>query len=138
MTDLLKLATRCEIATGFDRELDAEIALAVGYVTERDGDVFYGHKDYSCMVLERGYYDRDGDAPELPHFTISFDAALLLILNGLHWTGQTDGDEARMTVGKADSDARGIFYTNCQQGVAKTAARALCAAALRAKTGGAA
>jgi len=75
MTDL---AERIEAATGPDRELDAEIALALGIVRERDGDCFYGHKDYSMIVMERGYYDHEGNAPELPHYTASIDAAMML------------------------------------------------------------
>ena len=60
------------------RELDAEIALATGFVRERVGDTFYGNKDYSCMVLERGYYDHEGSAPELPYYTTRIEAALTL------------------------------------------------------------
>lgn len=82
MTDLIR---RLEEAKEGSRELDAAIALATGYVTERDGTCFYGNRDFSVMVLERGYYDHAGNAPELPYFTFSLDAALALIPDGLWW-----------------------------------------------------
>ncbi|UIJ43748.1 hypothetical protein LZK98_11665 [Sphingomonas cannabina] len=75
---LLALASRVEAATA-DRELDAEVALARGIVRERDGDSFFGHRDHSVMVLERDYYDHGGNAPELPHYTASLDAAMTLV-----------------------------------------------------------
>jgi len=82
---LLALAALVETATGPDRELDAEIALALGIVAERDGNVFFGHKDYSCMVLERSYYDIEGSAPELAAYTTSLDAAMTLLPEGHEW-----------------------------------------------------
>jgi len=75
---LLTLAERCEQAAGPDRELDVAIAFACGIVTSREGDCFYGHKYYSVMVLDRDYYDHVGNAPELPPFTASLDAAVTL------------------------------------------------------------
>jgi hypothetical protein len=81
MTDratLLALADRCEQAAGPDRELDAEIALACGVVTSRDGNCFYGHKYYSVMVLDYDYDDTEYRAPELPSYTASLDAAVTL------------------------------------------------------------
>lgn len=77
--ELLALAERIEAAPGPDRALDVEIALACGVVRERDGNVFYGHKQHSVVVLERDYYDREGDAPELEHFTASTDATSALV-----------------------------------------------------------
>ena len=128
----LELADACEKATGPDRELDAAIALKLGIVRERDGSLFYGHRDHSVLVLERDYYDHEGNAPELLHYTASIDAAMTLVPEGLHWCCQTDRDGAVATVGRADSDARGIFYTDCKQATAKTLPLAICAAALRA------
>lgn len=83
--DLLALASRVEQLTGPDREVDAEIALACGVVRERDGDCFYGHEYYSVLVLERGYYDHEGNAPELLHYTSSIDAAMTLVPEGEEW-----------------------------------------------------
>ena len=74
----MTLADKIEALTGPDREVDVEIALATGLVLERDGDCFFGHRDYSMLVLERDYYDHGGHAPELPHFTASLDAAMTL------------------------------------------------------------
>lgn len=88
----MTLIERIEAATGPDRELDAEIALAVGIVSERDGNVFYGNRDYSVMVMERGYYDIEGSAPELPHLTSSIDDALTLMPEGAPWRIEFDGD----------------------------------------------
>ena len=73
------LLARVLKGSGPDRELDAEIALAFGIVAQRGGNCFYGHKHYSVMVLDRDYYDHDGNAPELPNFTASLDAALTLV-----------------------------------------------------------
>lgn len=56
----------------------------------------------------------------------------MLVPEGLHFSAQTDRDGAHVSVGKADSDARGTFYTKCQHGDAKTLAMAICAAALKA------
>ena len=88
MTDhatLEALLARVLEGTGPDRELDAEIALAFGIVAQRAGNCFYGHKHYSVMVLDRDYYDHDGNAPELPHFTASLDAAVTLVPEGWRW-----------------------------------------------------
>lgn len=130
MTDIAKiaaekleeLAARVEAATGPDRELDAEIALAVGIVKEREGNTFFGHRDYSCMVLERGYYDHDGSAPELPHLTASIDAAMTLVPEGWDWQYSSYTGTAYVHQGD-----RTTF------GHTKVGALALCAAALRAK-----
>ena len=90
MADLLELAEQVATADGPDRELDAEIALALGIVREREGNQFYGHRDHSVMVMERGYYDHVGSAPELPAYTASIDAALTLVPEGYEWIiGQT-------------------------------------------------
>ena len=79
------LLARVLESTGPDRELDAEIALAFGIVAQRGGNCFYGHKHYSVMVLDRDYYDHDGNAPELPNYTASLDAALTLVPEGWSW-----------------------------------------------------
>lgn len=72
---LIGLAERCEGARGPDRELDAEIALALGIVLEREGNHLYGHRDFSVLVLDDPY----GDSRELAAFTSSLDAAVSLI-----------------------------------------------------------
>lgn len=122
----LELADACEKATGPDRELDAAIALKLGIVRERDGSLFYGHRDHSVLVLERDYYDHEGNAPELLHYTASIDAAMTLIPDGAFWAITMLGEE------------RGGFHACCQLDgpmvwhEAATPALAICAAALRA------
>jgi hypothetical protein len=139
-TELLELADRVERAAGPDRELDAEIALVCGIVRERDGDSFYGHRDYSVMVLERGYYDFDGSAPELPAYTASIDAAMTLVPEGLFEKVATGTGTKRAFAqliwlrrrrgkwGGGQLFRPASIYTN-----ASTPALALCAAALKAR-----
>lgn len=68
-----------------------------------------------------------------PAYTVQVDRAIALIPGGLHFSAQTDRDGAHVSVGRADSDARGTFYVNCHHGDAKTLALAICAAALKAR-----
>lgn len=122
---LTALADRCEAASGPDRELDASLALACGIVRERDGNCFYGHRDHSVLVLERGYYDHDGNAPELSAYTSSTDAAMSLApMPSTRW----------FVDGPLGSDAS-VDHGNLPRtrGRAATPALAICAAALRAR-----
>lgn len=136
--DLIDLAARVEALEGPDREVDAEIALSIGIVRERDGNSFYGHRDYSVMVLERGYYDIEGSAPELPSYTASLDAALMLVPEGWNWmAGNRNQPTARAYVenGKPafiDSAMRRHPERRWHEVVASTPALALTAASLRA------
>ena len=122
-----ELAGRVEAASGPDRELDADIALAAGIVRERDGLIFFGHRDHSVMVLERGYYDHEGSAPELPHFTSSLDAAMQLVLEGSYWSCGRDREGAFAWVSRGETRAIVKFYS------AATPALALLAACLKAR-----
>lgn len=131
MTDLLELAARVEGLTGPDREVDAEIALATGIVRERDGNCFYGHRDYSVLVLERDYYDHEGGPPELPHFTRSLDAAMTLVPE--EWFTKLAMQDRHSLRWKWE--LRGGFGHNCSAWSA-TPALALMAAALRARVHG--
>jgi hypothetical protein len=85
MTDLDTLITRVEALTGPDREVDAEIALAVGWVsmTDRQGDTWW--------------HLPDGDWQRLPRLTGSLDAGKALLgqlLPGLGWSvGKPDGTD---------------------------------------------
>jgi hypothetical protein len=139
MSGLIELAARVEAAEGPDRELDAEIALAVGIVRERAGECFFGHRDYSVMVLERGYYDIEGSAPELPHLTASLDAAMTLVPEGCRFNlnkrpyaeARRDGFHAQVWFSR--------YYENASDmpnAWAATPALALVAAALRARASG--
>ena len=126
-TALLALAERCEQAAGPERELDAEIALACGIVTSRECDFFYGHKDHSVMVLERDYYDHDRNAPALPYFTASLDAAVTLVPEGWTWGRFHSGTVECMTLNGPDNSIL------VERGEGISTALALCAAALRAR-----
>ena len=128
-TTLEALLARVLEGTGPDRELDADIALDLGVVAQRAGNCFYGHKHYSVMVLDRDYYDHDGNAPELPHFTASLDAAITLVpegwavelvqaLSGTPWHATLRGGSALVPIIGA---------------TAATPARALIAACLKAR-----
>ena len=128
MTDratLEALLARVLEGTGRDRELDAEISLALGIVSSRVGNCFYGHKHYSVLVLDRDYYDHDGNAPELPPYTASLDAVLRdLLPEGWLWVCGSYGN-ARVyqdqTAGKSF-----IGENACPE-------RALCEACIRAR-----
>lgn len=129
--DLINLAERVEALTGPDREVDAEIALTLSIVRERDGDLFYGHRNYSVMVIERHYDDREGDAPELPHYTTSIDAAMTLVPEGCLWT-MDSFNGPKWSAGVWRVPGRGWVYLSKNLRAA-TPALALTAAALRAR-----
>jgi hypothetical protein len=122
--ELLALAERVEALGGPDREVDAEIALALGIVRERDGNCFYGHRDFSMMVLERGYYDHDGSAPELSAYTASLDAAMTLVPEGMCW---------RTACFPRGQGVASAMVEGGPERMAATPALALTAAALRAR-----
>lgn len=129
MTDratLEALLARVLEGTGPDRELDADIALAFGIVAQRGGNCFYGHKHYSVMVLDRDYYDHDGNAPELPPFTASLDAALTLVPEGCEWLRKTP---QTMTVYRVPNDLK--EWARHIDSHAATPARALIAACIK-------
>ena len=101
-----------------DRELDRAIALACGW--RQQEAQFVGHQWISPAEQTTG----------LPYFTVSIDAALLLI------DGPAEPDGVRWKVGH-DSD--GAFYAQCNgprivEGA--TPAIALCIAALAARERG--
>ena len=122
---LESLFARVLKGTGPDRELDAEIALAFGIVAQRAGNCFYGHNHYSVMVLDRDYYDHDGNAPELPRYTASLDAALTLVPEGWTWARFHSGVfECAML-----DDRRALFA----RGDAATPPRVLIASCLKAR-----
>jgi len=79
-------------------------------------------------VLERGYYDHDGNAPELPHLTASIDAAMMLVPEGWHTRLATEDRHSHSW----RWELRGGFGVNAGARAA-TPALALTAASLRAK-----
>jgi hypothetical protein len=144
MTDLLELAARVEGLKGPDREVDAEIALVCGIVRERDGNCFYGHRDYSVVVMERDYYDHEGHPPELPAYTASLDAAMTLVPKGhtvqlSDWDHETLRQKGPWQAIVLPFGARGAmkdftFTNRCDH--TATPSLALLAAALRARAHG--
>jgi hypothetical protein len=128
---LLALAERCEQAAGPDRELDVAIAFACGIVTSRDGDCFYGHKDHSVVVLDRDYYDHDGNAPALMPFSASLDAAVTLVPEGWGWAVSTTG--AGLPCAYGHPPGNGLAVAWIDDTPAATPALAMCAFALRAR-----
>jgi hypothetical protein len=111
-TTLLALAERCEQAAGPDRELDAEIALAIGYTREKKGRerIAWWRNPKGQQIGYDGWHNFP------PSFTASLDAAVTLVPEGCGWMVMNNAAK----VGRWPS--RGA-----------TPALALCAAALRAK-----
>jgi len=112
MTDpatLLALADRCEQAAGSDRELDAEIAVALF-----GGNVIYDLKIKQWRRIKITSAWRM-DHP-LPPYTTSLDAALTLVPEGCGWMVMSSAAKV------------GVWPSH-----GATPALALCAAALRAR-----
>lgn len=135
---IAELADRCEQATGPDRELDVLLAYEAGLIRGGDGHGYYYGAGNECdYVLERGCDAREQDAPELPYFTASLDAAMTLVPEG--WGPALDSVErgklpmAELWHHEAKHDGGGMPYQERAKGVATTLALALCAAALRAR-----
>jgi hypothetical protein len=114
---LLELATRCEQATGPDKSIDREIAMATGW-QHRSGGVWE-------RVLEW----------ERPAFTASLDAAMTLVPDSCLamvkqlWDGDSKSALARVSRYVASSR----FWMGDWSGLSDVPALALCAAALRAR-----
>jgi hypothetical protein len=120
MSELLKLAKRCEKATGPDRELDAMIAETIG---EK-----HGRETGWCNSENDDYYVIDECAAL---YTASLDAAMTLVPEG--W-GQFDVDATAPELG-IDWTLHGPERREAK-GTAAAPALALCAAALRARASG--
>jgi hypothetical protein len=135
MSNLLELAERCEAATGPDRELDVELAVVAGLIRDPEFErgYFYGAGNNCDYVLERGDYDHGNNAPELPSYTASLDAAMMLVPEG-HIVAVTNCDPDLPAPDFARASA--IVALDPDSVVAPTVAKtmplALCAAALRA------
>lgn len=119
---LLELAERCEAAAGPDRELDQDIALALGWSpipnpTKAGGLVGRWTQPDGTMSGMEGP----------PQWTASLDAALSLVPEGFDWTlGRTNGG---LTIHAEVGGHGGDFMR-----FAESPALALCAAALRARS----
>jgi hypothetical protein len=131
MSDLLKLAERCEAATGPDRELDGAIVVAI------DGDrqtILYNEPGPFPQKAVRGPIrdlmltgDDLASYINAPTYTASLDAATTLVPEGMSWgVGPRDGTgKAWAWVGSHDD-----MYLAKKPA---TPALALCAASLRAR-----
>lgn len=137
MTDkqtLLALAASCEVASGADIQLDADIRDALNLPS-----------DYS--VEWRGWgYDEAGNPIEKPKafpYTASIDAAMTLLPDECLFTARTVWDKmkpaglgfvSRYEKGEFGGHER-LYWMDEHQALAATPALALCAAALRARAG---
>lgn len=138
MSDLVALAERVEAATGADRELDAEIWLAVTPGATRSKTIVPDH-EYNGKPRCGWTIDEtreNGHLIIVPAYTASLDAAMSLVLEGWrtamvsemehrdawHWRlGRKHSPQIRFGEGGVD-------------GVAATPALALLSAALRARS----
>ena len=112
------LAARVEAASGPDRELDAEVALAIGW-TDISGAGFVG-------IWERPY----GGMIKLPAFTASLDAAMMLVPEGLYPTIDFVTNRVWLRTAEGYDAPNGVAY-----GFANTVPNSLAAASLRARGG---
>jgi hypothetical protein len=121
MSALLQLAERCEKATGPDYRLDADIARAVGwkYRLREATNTWQWHHPTNDHHIQ--------SAP--PAFTASLDAAMQLVPEGwtrtVKWSVENEG--YALVYDPSAPDDSSIYA------LGKTAALALCAAALRAR-----
>lgn len=132
MTETPKLSERVEAATGPDRELDAEIAVAVSGDV---GAIVVPPYERFLFSHKPGWW-RDGTnkSHSAPSYTASLDAALTLMPSDAFWRLGHDGDGADPSEFRAQVlvptlgsiDAHGAAF-------AATPALALCAAALKAR-----
>lgn len=116
------LAARCEAAEGPDRDLDEQIALAVGWTFHRDPLFDFWREP-----------NRADEHEEPPAFTASVDCALTLIPDGMWWLigkGRTRPDEPLYGVQILDGE-RVVAEAETEA----SAALAICAASLRARAG---
>lgn len=123
MSVLLELATRCEAASGPDRELDADIWLCVTPGATR------GPLVVAATEMRRGWTidEASGRMIVVPAYTASLDAAASLIPEGCVWNAMIDfGLPGRARVWDGDR----LKVHQCD---GETPALALCAAALRAQ-----
>lgn len=117
---LLELASRCEKATGPDRDIDCHIHVEMFVDKENAGCIDIGHGYVGWHPLDGPYVS----AVEPLRYTASIDAAMSLVPEGFGYV-LTPGKVALIPDGKGPD-----FRSD-----AATPALALCAAALRAQTG---
>lgn len=94
MYDFLDLSQRCKLLEKPDRELDADLARATGWIhkcnTEQWGvGAPHWWKDNRCQGEIIGHW-HSGDRTSLPFFTASIDAAITLVPEGFMWMVMID------------------------------------------------
>lgn len=130
MSDLLELAERCEKAEGPDRELDCDIALAVGW------DIKHPLAPLPELITTLGIEwlrlaatEYQSTYKELPAYTASIDAALTLVPDGRILRQYMVSRHVPHTCEVAVDYAHGGWVGHSDHSFAL----ALCAAALRAR-----
>ena len=120
---LLALADCCEQAAGPDRELDAEIAVALfgGKV------IWYTMSAYPARRVQNSDYIGGSQNAAIPVYTESLDAAVTLVPDGWTWGRFHSGTVECMTLNGPDNSIL------VERGEGISTALALCAAALRAR-----
>lgn len=115
MYDFLELSQRCRTITKPDRELDADLARATGWVHKCDTAQWgvgapHWWKNDRCQGEIIGHWC-GGERTALPFFTASMDAAVTLVPEGFMWmvlidyelAGRARVSNALDKPGKADS-----------------------------------
>lgn len=138
MSALLELAARVEALTGPDREVDAEIAVAVS----GDSGAFVVAPMEDCIFQHIPGWWRDGadKSHDAPEYTASLDAAMSLVPKGCgfnldrYWMIGREGSAWRcdLSFGGTPDSPRRVGRAED----AYSAATAITAAALRAKAVG--
>lgn len=127
MSALLELAARVEGLAGPDRRIDAEICLALGL---SGGNPIVSPGCDGWLVGS----ESNPNPVEAARYTASLDAAMALIPEG---RGRGAFAMSRDSFGRTHCDVwTDVEFNRREHGSAKSAALALCAAALRAKAVG--
>jgi hypothetical protein len=126
--ELLRLAERCEAATGPDRELDDEIARALGWTqhTDEDDPVFVNQTSTWWAEPGREW----STCSVVPSYTASLDAAMTLVPEGWRPIIDMASEEGAALVDLWALPEASPKPTR-KHAKAATPALALCAAALR-------
>jgi hypothetical protein len=122
MSELLKLAERCEAATGPDRELDKLIHEALGNCVHRETEYYAVQSDtgFTCKACRKDTYGFT-----IPKYSASLDAAMTLVPEG--WAWSLNSGAAGECFARVSPKSRLTVVD------AATPALALCAAALSAR-----
>lgn len=133
----MTLIERIEAATGPDREIDAEIWLAVvPGTTRKETRYIHGFTGKECVIDETRENFR---LVTVPSYTASLDAAMTLVdtlgdaVGATFWRVGNDGEGGDPSLFKAEVLVVTSFASKQHVAVADAGALALCAAALRAR-----